>query len=163
MSVKLYSLLEYTVSVQFKDQANAVNIPLGGMGSYVGSIAIAKESANITKTVDATGSGLFSFSANNSGTLTVELSYLSIKVQELINRIVSRYYAANGVDWKTTLLDITISKNNQVIIEATDCMLDGLPELTLSAEAARRSFVFQCIEIKEHTATTALDAAIGIE
>ena len=163
MAVKLYSLLEYTVSVKFKTQPNAINIPLGGMGSYLANISISKENPNIAKTVDATGSGIFSYSANNSGTLTVELSYLSIKVQELINRIVSRYYSVNGTDWKKTLLDITISKNNQVIIEATDCMLEGLPELTLGAEVGNRTFVFQCIEIKEHNATTALSQAIGSE
>jgi hypothetical protein len=160
---KLYSLLEYTVSVKFKSQTNAINIPLGGMGSYLGNIAIAKETPNITKNVDVTGSGIFSFSANNSGTITVELSYLSVKVQELINRIISRYYSTNGVDWKTTLLDITISRNNMVIVEATDCMLDGLPELTLGAEVGKRTFVFQCINVKEHTATTALNTAIGSE
>lgn len=163
MAVKLYSLLEYTVSVKFKKQSNAVNIPLGGMGSYLGSITTSKEKPNIQKTVDDTGSGIFSYSANNSGTLTVELSYLSVKVQELINRIVSRYYAVNGTEWKQTLLDITISKNNEVVVEATDCMLEGLPELQIGPEAAKRSFVFQCIEIKEHTSTTALNAAIGIE
>lgn len=163
MPVKLYSLLEYTVSVKFKSQPNAINIPLGGMGSYLGSISIAKENANIQKSVDVTGSGIFSYSANNSGTLTVELSYLSVKVQELINRIVSRYHATNGSDWKNTLLDITISKNNRVILEATDCMLEGLPELTLGAEVAKRNFVFQCIEIKEHTATTSLTKAVGVE
>lgn len=163
MPTKLYSLLDYSVSIQFKGQTNAIKIPLGGMGSYLGSIGISKESANITKTVDATGSGIFSYSANNSGTITVELSYLSIKVQELINRIISRYYSNNGTDWKKTLLDITISKNNQVIIEATDAMLEGTPELSLSAEVGMRSFVFQCIEIKEHTATTSLEAEIGAE
>lgn len=163
MPTKLYSLLDYSVSIQFKGQTNAIKIPLGGMGSYLGSISISKENPNITKTVDATGSGIFSYSANNSGTITVELSYLSIKVQEIINRIISRYYSNNGTDWKKTLLDITISKNNQVIIEATDAMLEGTPELSLSSEVGMRSFVFQCIEIKEHTATTSLEAEIGVE
>lgn len=163
MAVKLYSLLEYSVSVKFKNQANAVNIPLGGMGSYLGSISISKDSPNITKTVDATGSGIFSFSANNSGTITVELSYLSIKVQELLNRIISRYYASNGLEWKKTLLDIVITKNNEAVIEATDCMLEGTPELSIGPEAAMRSFVFQAITIKEHTATTSLSAEIGRE
>lgn len=160
---KLYSLLEYSVSVQFKNQANAVNIPMGGMGSYLGSISVTKDAPNITKTVDATGSGIFSYSANNSGTITVELNFLSVKVQELINRIISRYYSTNGTEWKKTLLDITISKNNQVVLEATDCMLEGTPELNLSADVPNRSFVFQCIEIKEHTATTNLSAPIGAE
>lgn len=163
MAVKLYSLLEFSVSVKFKNQPNAVNIPLGGMGSYLGSISISKDAPNITKTVDATGSGIFSFSANNSGTITVELSYLSVKVQELINRIISRYYSSNGTDWKQTLLDITISKGNEVIIEATDCMLEGTPELGIQPEAAMRSFVFQAITIKEHTAVTSLSAEIGAE
>lgn len=163
MPTKLYSLLDYSVSIQFKGQTNAIKIPLGGMGSYLGSISISKANANITKTVDATGSGIFSYSADNSGSITVELSYLSIKVQEIINRIISRYYSNNGTDWKKTLLDITISKNNQVIIEATDAMLEGTPELSLSSEVGMRSFVFQCIEIKEHTATTSLEAEIGVE
>jgi len=162
-TTKLYSLLDYTVSIKFKGQPNAVNIPVGGMGSYLGSINVAKESPNITKTVDSTGSGIFSYSANNSGTLTVEISFLSIKVQELINRIISRYYAPNGTEWKKTLLDITISRNNRVVIEATDAMLEGAPELVLGPEVANRSFVFQCIEIKEHTATTSLTAPIGSE
>lgn len=161
--VKLYSLLDYSVSVKFKNQANAVNIPIGGMGSYLGSLVIAKENPNISKTVDVTGSGVFSYSANNSGTLTVELNFLSIKVQEIINRIIARYYSPNGTEWKNTLLDITISKNNVVVIEATDCMLEGAPELNLSAEVANRTFVFQCIEIKEHTATTSLTSPIGAE
>jgi hypothetical protein len=163
MPVKLYSLLEYTVSIKFKNVPNAVSIPLGGMGSYIGSIAFTKDAPNITKTVDTTGSGIFSFSANNSGTVTVEISYLSVKVQEMINRIIARYYSANGTDWKTTLLDITISKNNETIIEATNCMLQGLPDLTLGAEVGMRTFVFQAIEIKEHTATTALEAAMSAE
>lgn len=163
MPVKLYSLLEFTVSVKFKNQPTAVNIPLGGYGSYLGSISISKEAPNITKNVDTTGSGIFSYSANNSGTITVELSFLSIKVQELINRIISRYYSVNGTDWKDTLLDITISKNNQVVIEATDCMLEGTPELTLGSDVANRSFVFQAVEIKEHTTTAALDSAVGVE
>ena len=160
---KFYSLLDYAVSIKFKNQSSAVNIPLGGVGSYLGSISISKETANITKTVDATGSGVFSYSANNSGTITVELNFLSIKVQELVNRIISRYFAANGNKWKETVLDITISKNNEVVIEATDCMLEGAPELSLGAEVANRSFVFQCIEIKEHTTTASLSSPIGAE
>lgn len=162
-NVKLYSLLEYSVSIKFKNQQNAVDIPLGGMGSYLGSISISKDGANITKTVDATGSGIYSFSANNSGTIAVELSYLSVKVQEILNRIISRYYSTNGTDWKQTLLDITISKANQVVIEATDCMLEGAPELTIGPEAAQRSFTFLAIEIKEHTATTSLSAEVGVD
>lgn len=161
--VKLYSLLEYTVSIKFKNQPNAISIPMGGMGSYLATISVSKDAPNITKTVDATGSGSFSYSANNSGTLTVEVSYLSVKVQELLNRIISRYYATNGQEWKNVILDITISRNNEVVVEATDCMLEGAPDLSLGAEIANRSFVFQCIEIKEHTATTSLELPIGVE
>lgn len=160
ISVKQYSLLDYTLSVIIKEapgaDANAleVDIPIGGAGKYLGSITVTKSTDNVTKTVDATGAGVFSFSNDHSGTVDIEISQVSDVVGEIIKKIVDKYYqdydtAGIETDWKRTVLDIVISKNDQKVVEATDCMLVKMPDLGIGNEVATRTFSFIAMEIRE--------------
>lgn len=157
VTVKQYSLLDYSVSVTLKESVSTLtgtvlNIPIGGVGKYLGSISIAKEVDNISKAVDATGAGVFSYTHNHSGTVTVEISQLSDAVREILSKIHANYSGVSAEDpskYKTAVLDITISKNTIPVLVATNCMLTKMPDLTLEAEAGTRTFEFLAMEIKE--------------
>lgn len=159
VTVKQYSLLDFTVSVIIKeapgvDAGLEVDIPIGGAGKYLGSITVTKSTDNVTKTVDATGAGVFSFSNDHSGTVDVEISQVSDVVANIIDKIINNYYQdyeQQGVetDWKRTVLDIVISKGSQKVVEATDCMLVKMPDLSIGNEVATRTFSFIAMEIRE--------------
>lgn len=161
VTVKQYSLLDYSVSVTLKESLDAatgtvLNIPIGGVGKYLGSISIAKETENISKAVDATGAGVYSYTHNHSGTITVEISQLSDAVREILANIHAKYSGVSAgapALYKSAILDITISKSNDPVIVATNCMLTKMPDLTLEAEAGTRTFEFLAMEIKEEGLT----------
>lgn len=149
--VKQYSLLDFSLSITFKK--NRYNIPIGGVGSYLGSIKVAKATDNITKTVDATGSGVFAYSHDHSGTVDIEISQVSNKVATIINRAMKWYHSETNGDWKNGLLDIVIMKNGRKVLDATSCMLTKMPDLEIGNEVAMRTFSFQAIEIREYAVT----------
>lgn len=161
VTVKQYSLLDYSVSVTLKesvdvDTGTVLNIPIGGVGKYLGSISIAKEVENISKAVDATGAGVYSYTHNHSGTVTVEISQLSDAVREILASVHAKYSGVSKEQpalYKKAVLDITISKGNDPVIVATNCMLTKMPDLTLEAEAGTRTFEFLAMEIKEEQLT----------
>lgn len=152
MRPKQYSLLDYTISLTF--QGNQYNIPLGGPKSFLGSISISKATDNITKVMDATGSGGYSFSADNSGTIDIELSMVSDKVSEILERIVDNYHnITSSAAWKDTILDITIMRaiDNKPVVTGTSCMLTKMPDLEIGPEIQNRTFSFVSLEIREHS------------
>lgn len=158
VSVKQYSLLDYNLSILLKSSADVVtgtliNIPIGGLGKYLGSITVAKDTANISKTVDATGAGVFSYTHDHSGTISIEISQLSDAVSSILSNIHEKYtgLSQGTSDYKTAILDITIKKGTTDVISATNCMLTKMPDLTLEAEAGTRTFEFLAMEIKEHS------------
>ena len=161
ITVKQYSLLDYSISVTLKesvgrDSGVVINIPVGGVGKYLGSISIAKEVDNISKAVDATGAGVYSYTHNHSGTITIEISQLSDVVREILANIHAKYSGVSAgapALYKEAILDITISKNTTQVLVATDCMLTKMPDLTLEAEAGTRTFEFLAMEIKEEAIT----------
>lgn len=161
VTVKQYSLLDYSISVTLKESLDTttgtvLNIPIGGVGKYLGSISIAKETENISKAVDATGAGVYSYTHNHSGTITVEISQLSDAVREILANIHAKYSGVSAgapALYKSAILDITISKSNDQVIVATNCMLTKMPDLTLEAEAGTRTFEFLAMEIKEEGLT----------
>jgi len=147
--VKQYSLLDFSLSIDSKVDGITYNVPIGGIGSYLGSIKVAKSTDNVSKTVDATGSGIFAYTHDHSGTVDIEISQVSEKVGQIINKIIDYYHSETQGDWKKGLIDITISKNNVAYLVATDCMLTKMPDLEMGAEAGMRTFSFASIEIKE--------------
>lgn len=152
MKVKQYSLLDYAISIKSSDIiGGSIDIPIGGRGSYLGSVTVSRNTANITSEVDATGSGVFSFSADNSGTLTFNLSYVSDTAMTIINSIVSKYRDPDTQAWKTAMVDIVISNAQGPVITAKSCMLQGSEDLNLSPEVPRRDFVFLAMDIDEVT------------
>jgi len=146
--VKQYSLLDFSLSITFKKIT--YNIPVGGIGSYLGSIKISKATDNITKTVDATGSGIFAYSHDHSGTVDIEISQVSVDVAKIINNVMDYYQSVEDGNWKKGLVGISIMKNGDKIMDATDCMLLKMPDLELGAEVTTRTFSFAAIEIREH-------------
>jgi hypothetical protein len=160
VSVKQYSLLDYNLSVLLKESTDVltgtlINIPIGGLGKYLGSITVTKDTANISKTVDATGAGVFSYTHDHSGTISIEISQLSDAVSSILSNIHEKYTGlSEGTSkYKSAILDITIKKGNSDVISATNCMLTKMPDLTLEAEAGSRTFEFLAMEIKEHSLT----------
>lgn len=156
IAVKQYSLLDYSLSVVLKSSADVVtgtliNIPIGGVGKYLGSITVSKEVDNISKAVDATGAGVFSYTHNHSGTISIEISQLSDAVSSILANIHDKYTTleTGSSTYKTAILDITIKKGGTDVINATNCMLTKMPDLTLEAEAGTRTFEFLAMEIKE--------------
>ena len=145
--VKQYSLLDFSISITFKKKT--YNIPLGGFGSYLGNISISKNTDNISTTVDSTGSGVFSFSADNSGTIEIEITQVSDKISQIIQNMQNYYQSTVSGDWKNALVDITIHKNAIPIIEATNCMLVKMPDWTAGPEVSTRTYSFSAIEIRE--------------
>lgn len=157
MTMKQYSLLDYTISITLKksttDSGTKLNIPIGGAGNYLGSIKFAKDTDRITKTVDATGAGVFSFSNDHSGTVDIEITQVSDAVNEIIKTVFNKYITGND-SWKETILDITLYKGTtQPIIEATNCMLVKMPDLEIGNEVATRTFSFVAMEIHEKAFT----------
>jgi hypothetical protein len=152
MAMKQYSLLDYNISITAKTTGITYSIPVGGIGSYLGSITVAKSTDQISKTVDATGSGVFSYSHDHSGTIDIEISQVSEKVGDIINKIMDYYHSETIGDWKKGLVDIEITKIGQSkpVIDASDCMLVKMPDLAIGAEVAMRTFSFVAIEIREH-------------
>ena len=147
MSVKQYSLLDFSLSITFKN--DRYNIPIGGIGSYLGSIKVSKATDNISKTVDATGSGVYAYSHDHSGTIDIEVSQVSDVVAKIIKKAMNYYHSQTNGDWKKGLVGITIMKNGTKVIDATDCMLTKMPDLELGAEVGMRTFSFASIEIRE--------------
>lgn len=144
---KQFSLLDFSISITWKNVR--YNLPMGGAGSYLGSISVTKSTDNITTTVDATGSGVFNFSADHSGTVEIELSQVSDKINEIINKMANYYHSQRAGDWKNALVDITISKNGVALVDATSCMLTKMPDLSIQPEVQNRTFTFSAIEIRE--------------
>jgi len=161
ITVKQYSLLDYNLSVTLKTSFDAttgtnLNVPIGGVGKYLGSITIAKEVDNISKSVDATGAGVYSYTHNHSGTISVEISQLSDAVANILASIHDKYSgvsAGNTTLYKDAIIDIHLKKGNDKVIDATNCMLTKMPDLTLEAEAGTRTFEFLAMEIKEYART----------
>ena len=150
MSVKQYSLLDYTMTITSKSTGITYNIGIGGIGSYLGSITVAKSTDQITKTVDATGSGVFSYSHDHSGTIDIEVSQVSNTVNQIIENIMNYYYSETQGDYKKGLVDIEIFRNGVKAVDATGCMLSKMPDLAIGSEVAMRTFSFLAIEIREH-------------
>jgi len=151
MSVKQYSLLDFALSITFKKRE--YDIPVGGIGSYLGSIKVAKATDNISKTVDATGSGIFAYNHDHSGTIDIEISQVSTKVGEIINQVMEYYQSETEGKWKEALISIVIKKNGKKVIDAPDCMLTKMPDLDISPEAGMRVFSFAAIKIREFAIT----------
>jgi len=147
MSVKQYSLLDFSLSITFK--GSRYNIPIGGIGSYLGSIKVSKSTDNVTKTVDATGSGVYAYSHDHSGTVDIEISQVSEQVGTIIKKIMNYYHSQTNGDWKKGIVGISLMKNGSKVIDATDCMLTKMPDFEASAEPGTRVFIFASIEIRE--------------
>lgn len=148
MAVKKYSLLDYTVTLGIDGTSESIS--LGGKGSFLGSISVERDTPNITKTVDATGSGVYAFSADNSGTITFNLTYISNAANEIMNKLVGKYHATNVNAWKdNSSLTITIMKDDRPVIVAKHCMFAGLDSLELGPEVPTRNYPFLAMEISE--------------
>jgi len=153
VTVKQFSLLDYSLSITLKTFANEttgtkLNIPIGGSGKYLGSIKFAKSTENISKTVDATGAGVFAFTNDHSGTVDIEISQVSDAIGQIINNLSNKYHT-DGT-WKNAIVDIVMSKGDGgTVIEATNCMLVKMPDLEIGSEVATRTFSFLAMEIKE--------------
>lgn len=155
IAVKQYSLLDYSLSIypHGSNSENALNIPIGGLGRYLGSIKFSKSTENVSKTVDATGSGVFSYTNDHSGTVDIEISQVSEQISTIITQIAEKYNDGTNYFGTNVLLDIVMSKNNTPIIEATNCMLVKMPDLVIANEPATRTFSFLSMEIKEKAFT----------
>lgn len=145
-----YSLLDFTVNITSTDLG--INLSIGGQkGSFFGGVTVAREKANISKNVDDTGSGVFNYSANNSGTLSLVLNQLSEQVNTIINNIASKYHDPDNQAWKKATFGIEIFKAgiDKPVVSASFCMLEQVPELGIESEASNRTFVFLAMEISE--------------
>ena len=152
VTVKQYSLLDYSLSITLKTSASALtgtklNIPIGGSGKYLGSIKFVKSTDNISKTVDATGAGVFAFTNDHSGQVDIEISQVSDAIRQIINNLANKYHTDGA--WKNSLVDIVMSKGSTKVIEATNCMLVKMPDFEVGSEVAQRTFSFLAMEIKE--------------
>jgi hypothetical protein len=156
ISVKQFSLLDYTLSIYAKStdgrtRGRSLNIPIGGSGKYLGSIKFTKSTDNVSKTVDATGAGVFGFTNDHSGTVDIEISQVSDAIKQILFRLANSYHNNN---WKNTMVDIVMFKGSGTkVIEATNCMLVRMPDLEVASEVATRTFSFVAMEIKEAITT----------
>lgn len=152
VTVKQYSLLDYSLSITLKQSTTAttgtsLNIPIGGAGKYLGSIKFTKSTDNITKTVDATGAGVFSFSNDHSGQVEITISQVSDAINSIITNISEKYHSDGS--WKNALVDIIMTKGSKTVIEATNCMLVKMPDFSVENEVGTRSFMLLAMEIRE--------------
>lgn len=154
MTVKQYSLLDYSLSITLRSSTSAdatetvFNVPIGGAGNYLGSIKFTKSTDNVSKFVDATGAGVFAFTNDHSGTVDIEISQVSDAIADIITQLADKYHGDKGF-WRDALIDIVMNKGTQPVIEATNCMLVKMPDFVVANEPAQRTFSFLAMEIQE--------------
>lgn len=149
--VKHYSLLDYTATIKTVVGTTLV-ATIGGAQSYLGRISVTQEAANITKNTDVSGSTVYSFSNNHSGTVAFELSFVAEAMDTLIGFIKERYVDEPS-SWKdaTFTIDITRAGSSSPAISCEGCMLTKRPDWETLAEVGVRSYEFVAAKITERS------------
>ena len=149
--VKHYSLLDYTATIKTA-VGTTLTVTLGGAQSYLGKISVIQEAANITKNTDVSGSTVYSFSNNHSGTVTFELSFVAEALDQLI-KFIKEKYVDEPSSWKdaTFTIDITRAGASSPAISCEGCMLTKRPDWETVAEAGMRPYEFVAAKITERS------------
>lgn len=154
-----YSLLDYTATIKLvKDTTNndaIFKVELGGSQSYMGSIKVSRDKENVTRTTDATGSTVYSFSNSHAGSVEFELSFVSTAMDALI-KMVTTTYLNSPANWKNATFNIDIARagySSQPIISLMGCMLKKIPDWEVSGEPGMRPYEFEVAQIEERTIT----------
>lgn len=153
ISVKHYSLLDYVATIKPTDPNLAIVAVLGGSQSYLGRITVEQDVDNITKTTDATGSTVYSFSNDLSGTISFEISFVAGAVETLLSFVKSRYNNNPNL-WKEATFTIDITKAGeagQPVISCMHCMLKKRPNWSVEKDVGMRTYEFFVARIEERT------------
>jgi len=165
MASKTYSLLDYSISITKNDSVSAnttiPDITFGGYGNYLGSITVSRDIEHVTKTVDASGAGVFNFVNDKSGSISIEISQVSNEIAELIE-VINGYVSSETYTYKNRIYDITISRtgDSDFSITGTYCMIAGVPEMRFNRDVSTYTWKFICMEI-DYKAT--IPAAVSEE
>ena len=151
-----YSLTDYILSIKVPEDLRSTfiadyietgedSISIGGDASYVGSISINQSQAQWTTEGDATGSWVHNKSKNQVGTIEVEMTQVSDKIN-LLNRLFQTYYS---VDTQTDGLTITLNKtlgsgNTALVATGIDCYISGRPNFAYKDTAQTQTWNFTC-------------------
>ena len=167
-NVKTFSLLDHTVSFALSNKSNLFfkeangtmsnSMSLNALGSFLGKISVTKDEPNITKTADATGGVVFSYSHNHSGKCEFEFSYVSEYVLKLLTALYDKYVGSNAPEnWRKVMLDITISAKSSptdptvdtgIVAWCSGCYLEKMPDLEIGSDVGTRTFSFLVADVQ---------------
>lgn len=150
--VKHYSLLDYIIVITTVS-GQGLTVTLGGSQSYLGRVTVQREKANITKTTDVTGSTVYSFSNDHSGTVSLELSFVSTALDSLL-KLIREKYLEQPTAWKDATFNIDITRSGSSsapVVSLMGCMLSKYPDWEVSAEVGTRTYEFLVAQIEERT------------
>lgn len=142
-----YSLANYYVSfthtaTDLTDLFDSVSI--GGEYDTLSSIDIAYASNLWTTTGYATGAWVHAMNLDRHGTITITLSIISDNIDKFI-KFCNLFYL-NGAAYEGLTMTVTNTVSD-VVLTATDCYIQKIPNLQLSATPGNQQWVFTCGKI----------------
>lgn len=149
-TIKHYSFLDYTATIK-SSRGTGLSVKLGGSQSYLGKISVSQENNNITKITDVTGSTVYGYSNDHSGSVTFEISFAAEAFENLL-AFVRQKYIEDPTNWKDATFAIDIYKagnSTQPIVSCMGCMLKKRPDWEVTKDVGTRTYEFYVAQIEE--------------
>ena len=141
-----YSLANYIISFQADDprlQPYFANFSIGGQGSMLGSITVDyKEDLFTTETFE-TGGWVHNKNLSKVGTVTLNISQLSVAVAKL-KQLCNYFYDVENYEGFTISVDDTAGNN---VCVCKDCYPTKIPQQSLQGTAQRQDWAFTSGEV----------------
>ena len=137
----IYSLANYKMTITSSDptikRVFGESLTIGGNGSQVGSFSVSDLQNQNSVQGYATGGYIYSKSYDRTASISVSLNQFSDEISKFKN-LIKLYYSG---DYGTLTIVLT-NNENEKIVEAVDCLPEGLPDLSLSADAGNQTWKF---------------------
>lgn len=144
--INRYSLADYTMTVDIPGYGA---LTFGGpgenqLGSFIGQIAVSRNSEMWTTEGDVTGSWVHNKSLNKTGTISMQIRQISDDIIRLFD--IARTY--EGSDSSEIGATITISRGTQTVLTGKDCYLTKMADQTFGDAAEMQTWVWTCGQIE---------------